>query len=344
MYTKTLMRAPSYSKCAALAYANRSAALYHMKLYGDCISDIDRALELPYPENLKGKIISRREAAVADLKNDAANDTKTKDPLVDELKYAHGDNARMPGASCGIDIAYNPQEGRKLIARMPFQSGDILIVENPYLTVPELDEDPTFCHHCFKTTLCLIPCEKCNRVAYCSEKCRAEAYARYHRTECPIESTVTATFPLDVQGLMCQLRCLNVLTDQGADLKGLFDDVKEIEESSGTGFWILLYTLDSKALNLFLKFFFSDPARLGFTGDNYLSDTRKALLSFMPGVKIKYNSKLWLEVTYLVVMLRNYSDFFKNNKDVVNVAKILLKLNLAYEVNHLSVSEIKLLT
>jgi tetratricopeptide (TPR) repeat protein len=44
----------------SLAYANRSAALFHLKKYGAAIRDIDRALQRGYPQKMLYKIHERK--------------------------------------------------------------------------------------------------------------------------------------------------------------------------------------------------------------------------------------------------------------------------------------------
>ena len=60
MYSKCIALAPNGSQEKSLAYANRSALLYKIHKYEECIEDINRALELEYPEHLIGKLLFRK--------------------------------------------------------------------------------------------------------------------------------------------------------------------------------------------------------------------------------------------------------------------------------------------
>ena len=40
------------------------------------------------------------------------------------------------------------------------------------------------CHHCLRTTRCLLPCPRCPDVMFCSSECLNEARATYHKFEC----------------------------------------------------------------------------------------------------------------------------------------------------------------
>ena len=51
---------PECSEEISLAYANRSAALFHIELYEDCIADIEMALKTSYPLKLYPKVLLRK--------------------------------------------------------------------------------------------------------------------------------------------------------------------------------------------------------------------------------------------------------------------------------------------
>lgn len=387
MYTQSLRKAPPYSECAAEAYAQRSAMLYSLKSFDECILDMDRALDLPLSDEMRSSFDSQKKLVSAmhamalfnansfvesvpaidkalellcptdeeyqDLKNMrkgavfinsviGPDQTKKNVPVEDTI--VHGKSSQLRGASRGIDIAYSPKDGRTLVAKMSFRAGDILAVQDPLLTVIDVEEPPTHCHQCLKKSRCLIPCDQCQYAVYCSENCRTEAYEKYHRIECKIESLLIGPFPFDVWALLCQLRCLNILTDQGNDLKGLRDDIREIEENSGT--WIALYYCQYKSRisitdDVVLNHF-SDPLHLGFTGKQFIGNTRKAFLSLMLGKEMKPTPVTMFEATCIVTLLRNHTNFFKSNSDVPIVAELLIKLNNIYASNCTTVSEIRL--
>lgn len=63
-YSKSVLKAPisedgEPSLELALAFANRSAVLFHMKLYQSCLLDVQLALKHSYPEHLKYKLFER---------------------------------------------------------------------------------------------------------------------------------------------------------------------------------------------------------------------------------------------------------------------------------------------
>ncbi|TRY69069.1 hypothetical protein TCAL_11285 [Tigriopus californicus] len=59
-YTESVICAPALGPELSLAFGNRSAALYHLGRYQDCLQDIELALKHRYPKNLEFKLHQRR--------------------------------------------------------------------------------------------------------------------------------------------------------------------------------------------------------------------------------------------------------------------------------------------
>lgn len=74
LYTKSIAFAPYPSEQLALGYANRSAVLFKLGLYLECIQDIDRALALNYPDNLRAKLYLRKTECFIILGNHSVED------------------------------------------------------------------------------------------------------------------------------------------------------------------------------------------------------------------------------------------------------------------------------
>ncbi|KAG8042011.1 hypothetical protein G9C98_000002 [Cotesia typhae] len=64
IYTKAMVYAEPNSSELAKAYANRSAIFCNEGLYEDCLLDVDKALTLGYPDELKAKLYFRRVKAL----------------------------------------------------------------------------------------------------------------------------------------------------------------------------------------------------------------------------------------------------------------------------------------
>ncbi|XP_018306550.1 SET and MYND domain-containing protein 4 isoform X2 [Mycetomoellerius zeteki] len=68
-YTKSATYAPSNSINLSIAIANRSASLFYLDRWQDCISDINLAIKLGYPENLRYKLHLRAAQCYLKLHN-----------------------------------------------------------------------------------------------------------------------------------------------------------------------------------------------------------------------------------------------------------------------------------
>lgn len=336
LYTRSMLQSLPYSKRAALAYANRSAALYRLKLYKECVADVDRALNLPYPDELRHKIISRKNLALRDIRKDSNAKEKLRNQ---ELKCAKGENVKPPGISKGIVISCDADTGaRSLVAEVHFKPGEILMIDKPFLSIPVFDSELAFCHNCLKHTLCLIPCERCVQRLWCSDDCRRDAYDRYHRIECAIIDTLSFVKPINRESMACLLSCINVLTKQGKDLENFYKDIESIEKNLGIYYFLIDFcSFNQSFLDNIYNPLFTDPAKRGFTGESFIPDTRKAFLSLpVTELKEKRNAILF-EVAFSVTLLRNYTDFFQKNSDVHRLAKVLIKVNMIYTLNHFPV-------
>ncbi|XP_021932938.1 SET and MYND domain-containing protein 4-like isoform X1 [Zootermopsis nevadensis] len=67
LYTQSVVNAPRDSEELSLALANRSAALFHLGAYKECLQDISLALQSDYPTSLHYKLHVRRGQCLAEL-------------------------------------------------------------------------------------------------------------------------------------------------------------------------------------------------------------------------------------------------------------------------------------
>lgn len=224
LYTQSIIHAPKNSEELSLALANRSAVLYRMKLYQDCLRDIALALQHGYPSFLKYKLILRRgqclenlgqhkeameilqqamtdvsldknsmlkkdlEAALAavsaNLKSGSRQNLLPESPIVEIPTPTYGENKNLAYASAVLELKYNADKGRHIITNRDIKMGDILFVEKPYAFVVLPDQYKSHCHHCCSSYLAPIPCLECIMALYCSDDCRRESWEQYHRWEC----------------------------------------------------------------------------------------------------------------------------------------------------------------
>ncbi|KAK0175758.1 hypothetical protein PV327_009484 [Microctonus hyperodae] len=231
LYTMSVAYAPPKSRELSLAYANRSAALFAARLYDDCLIDIERALALNYPNELKAKLYARRVRCLSILNvnssdelNDALDKTrawlekmdlnnagrvivektlnnsmnikieKPRIKLDDErnLPEIPNDNKEIPGASSAIAINYSEEFGRHIVATRDIEPGELIVAQKNYSWVLDPEKYYSNCWNCSKQTWCGISCDYCVEAIYCCEICRDEAWNDYHDVECQVVGPLIA--------------------------------------------------------------------------------------------------------------------------------------------------------
>lgn len=172
----------------ALALANRSAALVHLKEYHLAVRDIQLALESNYPENQRYKLYDRLgychhqladplKARVAytkaldclpqsDLSSEAietwrrtldkslAKLSSVKTSVNDEAEGRRpqllgGAHPEYPNASRNLRLESDDQLGRYYVATEDIKPGQTLVYEKPYTACLLPEKFTSHCHHCF---------------------------------------------------------------------------------------------------------------------------------------------------------------------------------------------------
>ncbi|XP_072446219.1 SET and MYND domain-containing protein 4 isoform X3 [Chiloscyllium punctatum] len=209
LYSKGLHHSSTHSSQAALLYANRSAALYQLQRYQECLVDIERAQGHNYPHELLHKILARRTACLQRLgQADGASDLCSKEHLNARGRgrariqsqpttggAPHG-QTKTSGTLCEISpsiaVRSDSSRGRHLVATEELRPGEVLLQEKAFAAVliPEgarrepFSNEDMYCHHCLEWTELPVPCLTCSFSSYCSELCRENAWNQYHWLEC----------------------------------------------------------------------------------------------------------------------------------------------------------------
>ncbi|XP_019874843.2 SET and MYND domain-containing protein 4 [Aethina tumida] len=215
-YTQSIAMAEEKTEAFAVALANRSAVLFEIKLYAECIQDINIALENGYPENLKSKILQRKEKAESLKETQRTRQYYENVPVI-ELSAK---NANISCASDAIEIKFTPELGRHIVAKRDVFPGEVLAVETPFCQVL-LDEKWIHCHHCFQICYNLLPCKICTTALFCSKVCE-EAAEVYHRYECPI-SAMKNTLQLD----KLKLIALRIALQAKSEFHNIWNETEE---------------------------------------------------------------------------------------------------------------------
>ncbi|KAL1494383.1 hypothetical protein ABEB36_009990 [Hypothenemus hampei] len=221
-YTKSLVYANSNIELS-LAFANRSAVLFHKKLYVECLHDIKMALQYDYPEHLKPKIQSRETKAKELMVDQFKIEFNTEPPTISE----ENQNPLIQAASKSIKLEYTEELGRHVIATTDLKPGEIIAIERPFCQILK-NEIFSHCHHCLKLCYILKPCPNCTQALFCSDICQTDANLIYHQYECPI---LYSFVKWDLQHRLLHLRIVISATKKYDDINKYLSEPNAIYRS-----------------------------------------------------------------------------------------------------------------
>ena len=228
-YSKSIVYAPQTTKRGlALAYANRSAAWFHLKRYRLCLADIQLALAHEYPTELEYKLFDRQGKCftIQGKKDDAKNSFLKAQSSLDVAKLDNKKltewqaNLKKELEKCGkitvtpkqseqttgkkieikehnptwdkfssaVEIHHQNDVGRHVIAEKDIKIGEVVLTEKPYASVLLSEHYYNHCYHCYSRPWAPVPCPTCASVIYCSDACQQQSWALYHIYECSFQA------------------------------------------------------------------------------------------------------------------------------------------------------------
>lgn len=172
-YNESLCYAKPDSENLGLAYANRSAVYFEMKLYENGLKNIDLAKANHYPEK-NFDILDKRGEKCKELLNNRKSFTSSN-PW-NFFKLSHQPHKRLSYIVNSLELRTNEKFGRHIVTNKPLKAGDIIAIESPFCGVLlseskfiEVPESNIYqrCSNCMKeNAMDLIPCSTC-----CKGKC-----------------------------------------------------------------------------------------------------------------------------------------------------------------------------
>ncbi|XP_070504960.1 SET and MYND domain-containing protein 4-like [Chironomus tepperi] len=190
-YNESLCYAVNGSENVGLAYANRSAVYFEMKLYDKSLRNIELARANNYPEK-NYEILKKRESKCKELMKNSL--TTVNDLSFFKLSYEG--NKDYPSIAACLEKRINNKYGRHIITNKALNVGDIIAIEDPVYKVIKSDERYSTCYannvyqrceNCLDENLLdLIPCTFCTKAMYCSSECMNYSFTHYHKYECSI--------------------------------------------------------------------------------------------------------------------------------------------------------------
>ncbi|XP_069002316.1 SET and MYND domain-containing protein 4 [Embiotoca jacksoni] len=230
-YSQGICFAPQSSEQLSLGYANRSAALYHLQHYQECLDDIDKALKNGYPSHLLHKLQHRRTLCldhifVREKTSEEYHNPVSKSPKGPDKVKAPSVGPLTFGICPRAVVGSILEKGRHLVAVERIAAGEVILTDRPYscVLIPGMQEvtgkggrkdtgrevlfgtEQRRCHRCLTETLCPVPCAGCSYSRYCSTGCQREAWEEHHRWECPLGADLMAMGVLSQLALRVTLK------------------------------------------------------------------------------------------------------------------------------------------
>jgi SET and MYND domain-containing protein 4 len=156
-YNESLCCAESGTQNLGLAYANRSAVFFEIKLYDKCLNNIKLARQNHYPEK-NFDILKKREEKCTE----AMKQQKDQNSAQNVFRLSQPANKTLPFVAECLELKNSKQFGRHIVTNRPLKVGDILAIEEPFCKVVHENFIHQKCSLCMNENLLdLLPCQGC---------------------------------------------------------------------------------------------------------------------------------------------------------------------------------------
>ncbi|XP_055297012.1 SET and MYND domain-containing protein 4-like [Sitodiplosis mosellana] len=170
LYGESLCYATIGSKNISLAYANRSTCFLKLKLYNECLIDIELAKEAGYPAELMPKLDRRKDECLKAIKQGAQ-------PVNFKSKLSVEPHEHFPCMANVLKIGRDAKGKVALFAKEDIDVGQTIVSEKTLITY--LYWRPGWkCNICLKECTNLLSCNKCTVAMFCGE-CQSNSLHEY---------------------------------------------------------------------------------------------------------------------------------------------------------------------
>jgi len=95
-----------------------------------------------------------------------------------------------------IEVAPTKNAGRGILATQSIAAGALIISELPASITLCQEYTSSHCSMCFKSILCLYPCDHCSSEMYCSNNCQSSSWLLWHKYECGLHRKIQNEYRL----------------------------------------------------------------------------------------------------------------------------------------------------
>ncbi|XP_055295211.1 SET and MYND domain-containing protein DDB_G0273589-like [Sitodiplosis mosellana] len=173
-YNESLCFAEIGSENVALAYFNRSACFFRMRMYDEALADIELAKSANLPDRWLPTLEERQQECHKLMQ------TAQKSKMTRNFKLSYEANQNFPCMADVLEIKYNQEFGRHLVAKSDIPVGKIVLMEKEFIAAK--DNERISCCTCFQKNKNFIACKQCPGVAFCDVDCIEKNLC--HKWEC----------------------------------------------------------------------------------------------------------------------------------------------------------------
>lgn len=308
----------------SLAYANRSACFLQLKMYDECLADIQLAIQSKYPEKLMPKLEKRKAICLEQI---GRNDRSAT--IGAELSFESNENFSCMANV--LQIKHTDEFGRHITAKSDIGVGKIVLKENATLSIGDKYRR---CDTCWKSNVNLIPCTKCTSVLFCPGQCEQN---QFHNIQCGMR-IVDDDYVNDQQ--MNLLRSILMAICEFSSIENLMNFVEAAIESDPAEIPTSLSDNKSK-YRAFLKLKFDHKTTVKETSFPFqIYYVYKALMNhhvIEPKISSKKYSRFLMHLIghHLCIIQCNTGALMYNSRSRFNISKAMSE-NLSILVNYLN--------
>lgn len=159
-YNEGLCFAEPTSEMLGLIYASRSEIYFEMKLFANCLRNINLARKNGYPE-VKNEILNKREEkCLMALKQS----NRENSDIQQHLRLSYQAHTKYPCMVDCLQLKQDDKHGRYIVTNKSLKVGDIVAIEKPFCKIIRREFVQQICCWCFESNLMdLIPCRMCTK-------------------------------------------------------------------------------------------------------------------------------------------------------------------------------------
>lgn len=218
-YNQSLCYAENATDAMALAYSNRSSCYLKLKLFKECLNDIEMIKRSNYPAVLMRKLERRRAECLHALITGMVDSDRIDNQKVALIFDEHSEYAGV--ADC-LELQDNSEWGRHVITTWNLSINQTVMIESPFSFVGHDCNNSKYnrCSHCYKALMNFIPCKDCVYSMFCNDRCLGAANKSRHKIECQLAK-------IELSNCECREKEFQLVLDMLLNINAAFETAEQ---------------------------------------------------------------------------------------------------------------------